>query len=292
MNKCEISVAIPTYNRLPQLLQSLEKILKCDPIPNEIIIHIDNNDSITEEGLKNNKFADIKIIKNSIQVGPGGGRNIAISHANNSIVASFDDDSYPIDTDYFARLIQLFEQFPQAAVIGAVIFHQNEIIEPDNYQIRREHSFVGCGCAYRKSVFEKLQGYVELPLAYGMEEIDLSLRLYDVGYKVLVSPWLRVFHDTNLSHHQQPKITAASISNQVLLTFLRYPVSFWGLGLAQTLNRIIWLIRHRRLAGIVQGIANIPTLIIHNKQCRSVVKTATLNDFLQLKRQPITEILN
>ncbi|NJN91753.1 MAG: glycosyltransferase family 2 protein, partial [Leptolyngbyaceae cyanobacterium SL_5_14] len=78
--------------------------------------------------MHNSEFKEIIIIKNPVKVGPGGGRNVAIARAKNSIVASFDDDSYPIDSDYFARLLQLFEIFPKAAVIGSAIFHQNETI--------------------------------------------------------------------------------------------------------------------------------------------------------------------
>lgn len=294
MHICPITVVIPTYQRSQDLLIAIEKIQHCDPSPAELIIHIDHGDTSTATALENlrHQYHHLHVIQSDHRVGPGGGRNKAIALAHNEFVASFDDDSYPIDTDYFARLIQLFEQFPQAAVIGAAIYHQNETIQADKYTANWEHSFVGCGCAYRKSIFEKIQGYVELPLAYGMEEVDLSLRLYDQNWRVLISPWLRVFHNTNLSHHQQPKITAASISNQVLLTFLRYPVIFWGLGLAQMLNRIFWLIRHQRFAGIWQGIVNIPTLIRQNKQHRSIVKASTLKDFLKLKRQPITNILN
>src|SRR5689334_16634881 len=115
MDTCEITVVIPTYNRLHKLLETLDKISECHPQPNEIIIHIDGNDTVTEEGLNNSQYRNIKIIKNSLQVGPGGGRNIAIAHANNSIVASLDDDSYPIDKDYFYRLQVLFNTFPKAA---------------------------------------------------------------------------------------------------------------------------------------------------------------------------------
>jgi GT2 family glycosyltransferase len=287
MDKCEITVVIPTYNRLPQLLESLEKILECNPRPSEIIIHIDGDDIITEPGIKNSRFENIKIIKNSIQVGPGGGRNIAISHANNSIVASFDDDSYPRDKDYFLRLQHLFNDFPKAAVVAASIYHINEEITADELTAKWASSFVGCGCAYRKEVFQQTDGYVPLPLAYGMEEVDLSLRLHNMGWGILETPWLRVFHNTKLEHHNNPKITAASISNLILLAYLRYPPYFWWLGIAQAINRIIWLIRHSRTAGIVAGIFAIPKLIHLHHQQRRVVPAKSLLSYFQLRKKTV-----
>jgi GT2 family glycosyltransferase len=284
MNTCEITVAIPTYQRPDALLKALRQIYQCDPVPDEIVVHLDNGDSTTEAVLLSSEFRNIVILKNPAQVGPGGGRNLAIARAKHELVASFDDDSYPIDTDYFARLIHLFEQFPQAAVIGSAIFHQNEPILPDQPTATWVADFVGCGCAYRKDVFLQTQGYVQLPLAYGMEETDLSLRLHHLGWGVLQSPWLRVFHDTRLEHHNNPRITAASITNQALLAYLRYPISLWWLGGVQCLSRIVWLLRHQRRTGVLAGVMAIPALLQQQHRHRQPVSSKSLLSYLQLRR--------
>lgn len=290
MTACNITVAIPTYQRQAQLLKVLNHIYQCNPRPDEIILHVDNNDSDTELVLKSSEFTDVIVIKNLERVGPGGGRNIAIARAKNPIVASFDDDSYPIDSDYFARLIQLFETFPKAAVIGSAIFHQNEIVTDDEYTATWAADFVGCGCAYRKDVFLQTKGYVPLPLAYGMEETDLSLRLHHLGWGILYSPWLRVFHDTKLEHHNSPKITAASIANQALLTYLRYPMSLWWLGGMQCLSRVSWLMQHQRWNGILTGLVSIPGLIRQQHSHRQTVSSQSLLSYLRLRRNGTSDI--
>jgi GT2 family glycosyltransferase len=284
MNTCKITVVIPTYNRCEQLLETLEKVLECNPKPDEIIIHIDGNDITTETGLKNSKFDNIKIINNSHQVGPGGGRNLAIAQATNSIVASLDDDSYPIDKDYFYRLQILFNYFPQAAVIGAKVFHINEKIVADKLTAKSVSDFIGCGCAYRKEVFQQTSGYVPLPLAYGMEEVDLSLRLHHLGWSIIESSWLRVFHNTQLEHHNNPRITAASIANQILLAYLRYPLFFWWLGIGQCISRIFWLILHGRTSGILQGLFIVPKLIRQHHQQRQIISVKSLISYEFLRR--------
>lgn len=292
MNTCKITVVIPTYNRSEQLLETLEKILECNPRPDEIIIHIDGNDTTTEPALRSSKFQNIKIITNTTQVGPGGGRNLAIAQATNSIIASFDDDSYPIDTDYFYRLQLLFDYFPKAAVIGAKIYHINETIAADKLTAKWVSDFIGCGCAYRKEVFQQTSGYVQLPLAYGMEEVDLSLRLHHLGWGVLESSWLRVFHNTELKHHSHPHITAASVANQILLAYLRYPLLFWWLGIGQCMSRIFWLIRHGRASGIIQGLFVIPELIRKHHQQRQVIAVQSLLSYLVLRRNTVTVVFD
>jgi GT2 family glycosyltransferase len=291
MNTCNVSVVIPTYNRPEQLLEAIEKILACDPKPSEIIVHIDGGDRVTEQAINNSVFQNITVLKSSTQVGPGGGRNKAIAHAKFPIVASFDDDSYPLDKNYFDRLIYLFEVFPKAAVIGAAIYHIDEPIHPDEQTARWESAFVGCGCAYRKEAFQQTNGYVALPVAYGMEEVDLALRLHAMGWGILTSPWLRVFHNTRLEHHSSPKVTAASIANLALLAYLRYPPSLWWLGLMQCLNRVVWLVRHGRWAGIGKGIMIIPMHLWQHQQHRQPIASQSLFSYLKLRRSFIQESL-
>ena len=66
-------------------------------------------------------FPEVRVLRSSDQVGPGGGRNKLVSAAQFEFVASFDDDSYPIDSDYFARARKVFDRFPEASVICAAI---------------------------------------------------------------------------------------------------------------------------------------------------------------------------
>lgn len=287
MNVCPVSVAIPTYKRVDKLLEALRQIQACNPCPSDIIVHIDADDRVTEAAILNSSIKDIFILKSEIHKGPGGGRNLAIASAKNEIVASFDDDSYPIDSDYFSRLLHLFEQFPKAAILGAAIYHIGEPIQPDELTAQWEHSFVGCGCAYRKSVFQTTTGYVAMPVAYGMEEVDLSLRLHSADWGVLVSPWLRVFHNSQLAHHNSAKITAASIYNQALLAYLRYPPALWWIGLYQCISRIVWLVKHQRYSGIAQGVLGILGAVQQHQSHRQTVSSKSLHTFLNLKRRAV-----
>jgi hypothetical protein len=103
----------------------------------------------------------------------------------------------------------------------------------------------------------------------------------------LESDWLRVFHDTQLTHHSHPKITAASIANQALLAYLRYPIAFWGLGIMQCLSRVIWLVRHGRFSGIGAGFWAIPGLIWRYGDDRKSVSSRSMWNYQRLRRQTI-----
>jgi len=290
---CPVTVVIPTYQRPDQLLVALDKIVRCRPRPSEIVIHIDAGDRTTQSAvaqaaLDSIESLSVKVIQSEVSAGPGGGRTRAIAHATHEFIASFDDDSYPLDSDYFSRLMHLFKAFPRAAIIGAAIFHIGEEILLDTQKTQQVPDFIGCGCAYRKSIFQQTCGYLPLTVAYGMEENDLALQVADLDDWIIVkSDWLRVFHDTELTHHSSAKVTAASIANLALLAYLRYPASFFLLGVAQCLNRVKWLIQHRRFKGIFRGVVSIPALIFKHRQRRSPVTSQALVAYRALHRESL-----
>src|SRR6266704_1175598 len=129
MMPAKISVVIPTWNRREKLLVCLGLILDCDPPPAELIVHVDAGDTQTAAAVRQH-FPAVRLLESSERMGPGGGRNRLLAAASNELIASFDDDSYPIDQDYFRVLLELFGCFSQAAVIAAEVIHEGEAVLP------------------------------------------------------------------------------------------------------------------------------------------------------------------
>jgi GT2 family glycosyltransferase len=232
------------------------------------------------------------VITSSDRIGPGGGRNKLVEAAGCELVASFDDDSYPIDSDYFGRVLQLFEQFPDASIICAALYHAGEAIALDERKAQWTADFAGGACVYRRKAFLDAGGYVPLPVAYGMEEVDLALRLHAQGGKILSSSWLRVFHDTDLKRHAEPHVTAGSIANLALLAYLRYPVWLWSIGLLQCANRVLWLAQNGRYRGIWRGLTMIPGHLLFHRQFRRTVSNRAVRSYLALRRMPVQASLS
>jgi GT2 family glycosyltransferase len=167
------------------------------------------------------------------------------------------------------------------------------IIHDDDAMIERSsHSyevadFVGCGCIYRRSAFLETNGYVPVQPAYGVEEADLALQLLDRGWSIVHDNNLRVRHATTRSHQASAAVTSAHISNVALLGFLRYPVSYWGYGVAQVANRVSWSLRNRRYSGIVSGILAIPGKIWRFRRFRRPVRPATLRKVRSLRSESV-----
>jgi GT2 family glycosyltransferase len=287
-----ISAIVTAYDRIEQTLATLRVIQNCAPAPDEILVHVDANQIACENAIRE-AFPDVHVLRSQEQVGPGGGRNKLVAAAQYEFVASFDDDSYPIDSDYFARALRMFEKFPEASLICAALYHAGESIGLDTQSGQWTADFSGGAGLYRRKAFLDVGGYVPLPVAYGMEEVDLAIRLHSRGGKILTTPWLRVFHNTDLKHHAEPRVTAGSIANLALLTYLRYPISLWGIGMGQCANRLLWLLRHGRRRGIVKGVTMIPAHVWENHRYRAPVSKKVVRSYLALRRAPVpAEVLS
>jgi len=281
-----ISAIVTAYERIEQTLATLRVIENCIPPPAETLVHIDANQIACENAVRD-AFPSVRILRSEAQVGPGGGRNKLVHAAQCEFVASFDDDSYPIDSNYFARAVQIFEKFPEASLVCAALYHAGESIGLDARSAEWTADFSGGACIFRRKAFLDAGGYVPLPVAYGMEEVDLAIRLHSQGGKILTTQWLRVFHNTDLRRHGDPRVTAGSIANLALLAYLRYPVSLWGIGVGQCANRLLWLLRHGRRRGILKGVTMIPGHVWENHQYRAPVSKKVVRSYLALRRAPV-----
>lgn len=279
-----VSVGIPSYQNTVCLVETIRHIRSCNPAPEEILVYIDNGDEETRQVLKRD-HQDVQILFCREHLGPGGGRNRLVDVAACEFLVTFDDDSYPLDDDFFQHIHSLFTDNPKSAVIAARIFHPEDPQQEASDTLSQTADFVNCGAAYRRDAFLRTTGFLELPIAYGMEEVDLALRLIDLNWTILRSGRLRVYHNTDRSHQKSPAIVAGSLANVALLAWLRYPASYGWLGIAQVCHRVLWQLSHGGWNGLIQGLIQIPMLIWKYRRERAPVSTATIREYRRLRRE-------
>jgi GT2 family glycosyltransferase len=278
-----VAVVIPTYNRGTAVLSVLEKIHQCDPKPAEIWVHIDMADGALERQL-NQRFPQVRVLTSTTRLGPGGGRHRCLVSCTMPYAVSFDDDSYPVDVDFFGDIQRLFSMHPRVAVLGASIWHRNEIAKVRKRDLVPIPNHIGCGFAIRVAAYRQIRGYLPLPVSYEMEESDVSLQLFAAGWQIYEAGCLRVFHDTDRTHHASAEITSATITNVALRAFLHYPIVGWGWGLLQVANKIAYCVRMGRVRGICSGIFRIPVECYRNRRFRDPIAWPELKRYRQYRR--------
>jgi len=289
--KAPVAVVIPTYNRGSAVVSVLEKVLACDPQPAEIWVHIDQNDGVLERHLME-RFPGIHILTSAGRLGPGGGRHRCLLACGAPYAVSLDDDSWPVDADFFAAIEPLFSSYPSAAIFGASIWHRAEPEIRRSRVVRRVASYVGCGHAMRVAAYRDIRGYLARPMAYAIEESDVGLQLFVRGWQVFSAEELRVYHDTDRTHHEAAEVTASTITNLALLAFLHYPAMDLGRGAAQVANRVAYSVRRGRIRGVASGVGGIVTECYRNRALRAPIRHEVLMEYLRLRQSeadPITD---
>jgi GT2 family glycosyltransferase len=278
-----VGVAIPTYNRGIAVLSTLARVCSCDPMPAEIWVHVDAEEGSLEARLKA-EFPSVNILTSPARLGPGGARHRCLLTCKSPYVVSFDDDSYPVDGDFFGKVVELFSRLPRAAVVGATIWDRHQNILPRTEKLILVPSYTGCGYAIRLSAYREIRGYLPRPIAYGMEETDVALQFFAAGWEIYHAGSLRVFHDTDLAHHDSPEIVSGYIANVGLFAFLHYPVIRWYQGLLQVLSVVVFSFRMGRIRGIGSGLYLIALDCYNNRHHRKPIAWETVRRFLQFRR--------
>jgi GT2 family glycosyltransferase len=102
------TVIIPTWRRSETLRGTLRRLQTYDPAPDEIIVHVDAGDQETQTMLQS-EFPEVRILCSEQTMGPGGGRNKLVEAASHEWIVSLDDDSWPMQSNFFSETVNVAE---------------------------------------------------------------------------------------------------------------------------------------------------------------------------------------
>src|SRR5688500_5426273 len=147
-----IAAIVTAYERPEMTVRTVRRLQDCRPAPAEILVHVDGYRAALAQQL-GEMFPDVTVLSSTERIGPGGGRNRLLQEAKQELVASFDDDSYPADLDFFQRAVNAATSNPDAAVLTATLLDGSGETEAAAPRAERVATFAGGACVYRRSVF-------------------------------------------------------------------------------------------------------------------------------------------
>src|SRR5882672_4762618 len=95
------SIMIATRNRCADLHRTCRRLVELQPQPKEVLICADGCTDGSVAMIKT-EFPQFQLIENEPAIGSVATRHRLLTTATGDIVVSLDDDSYPIDNDFFA----------------------------------------------------------------------------------------------------------------------------------------------------------------------------------------------
>lgn len=181
----------------------------------EVVLIDDGSTDGTPEFLKSLPLGRYRSIRNQASQGYAAANNRAAAAARGEILVLLNND-LELSPGWLPPMLELLESQPQAGVVGNIqrnwrtglvdhagIFFDLEGMPTHAWKTRkrlpkgpwRERNAVSAAClAIRRSLFERANGF-DTGYRNGMEDVDLCIRLKQMGYRHFVS------HRSVVRHH-------------------------------------------------------------------------------------------
>lgn len=229
MKQIKLSIVILNWNSLNYIEPCLQSVRKAiPPDTNTEIIVIDNGSTDSSVQYIKNRHPDIKLIENDSNKGVAPARNQGFAIAEGKYILLLDIDTV-VKNDAIKVMIQtiqsddhiglcgpkllgtdgnlqfscrnfpnvlskLYRQFPDK--LQKYLLKDEELRYWDHCSQREVGYVIGACQLIRKNALEQV-GLLDPKMFYGVEEIDLCLRLWKNGWKIVYNP------DSVVVHHEQ-----------------------------------------------------------------------------------------
>lgn len=236
----DLSIIIVNYNVKEFIQNLIQSIYKASTSISCEVIIVDNASTDGSVEFLHDKFPEVQIIANKNNLGFSKANNQGIKVSKGNYLLLLNPDTL-VREDTFTRLIQFFQQHPQAGLIGCKILNPDGTLqlacrrsfpgpwtsfckvtglsslfpksplfarynltyldENETYEV---DAISGSFMMFRKEVFEKIGGLDEQFFMYG-EDLDFCYRVQKSGYKIYY------IHNTQIIHYKGESTKRSSL---------------------------------------------------------------------------------
>lgn len=220
-----ISVAITTHNRLEDLENTLTQLERYKGKFHKLIVCADGCSDGTQAYIREN-WPAITLIENNPGQGSIPSRNRMIRMAETPFVLLLDDDSYPIEDNFFEEAQEAMTKHQD---IGVLTFPQRSEEFPESLSTESfganlsVGTFTSSGSIIRKSLFEELGGFPDF-FFHAYEEPDYSLRVHAKGFLIVQWSGLTVRHHFTQAMRDEGRTHRRHARNEFWSTIMRAPL--------------------------------------------------------------------
>ncbi len=261
------SILIASRDRPGALVRCLYSAVRQNHGSSEILVLDDNSQSVRLADIVRERFPErrVAVFRSDQTLGVAGARNFLIGRSSGDVLVFLDDDAYLADSRCVSRLVCALSSDSRIGIVAVkVLDHQGgreDVLAPFARFHRRScpeiteraqfvSYYVGTCHAIRRDVIEQCGPY-EADLVFGEEELDLSYRAVEAGFRILYLPTV-VAH-----HYPEPSVTetqiigggselACHVRNRVFLAYKYLPWRYFFPHVG------IWLARYFA-TGVAQG---------------------------------------
>ena len=208
------------------------------------ILALDNASTDGSAEMVRDEFPDVRLVRLRENIAAAA-RNVGVAAAKGDLVVTLDNDVRLTSPDDVARMVEVFERHPRAALVNFMIvgpdggLSRRDWCHPRELEVWGEREFatdyvLEGASACRREAFLAAGGYWA-PLFIGHEGWDLAFRLLDAGYELLYTPQLRVRHLVDPSVRPSSRIYYTFTRNAVWVALRNLPAPAAAASLARDL---------------------------------------------------------
>lgn len=247
-----VSIIIPTKDKVEVLKCCINSILEKTDYPNFELVIIDNNSDQQEtfDYFEQLKEPNIRVIPYNIPFNYSKINNFAVKQAKGEILVFLNNDTEVISPGWLTEMVSHAVR-PEIGMVGVKLYYPNDTIQHAGVICgfgavaghifcrwpREKRGYIGkdvlsqnflavtAACmAVRRSVFEELNGFEENNLVVAFNDVDICLRAYKKGYRILWTPYAELYHHESFTRGR-PK-TSKEIAQEK--SEIDYMVKNWG----------------------------------------------------------------
>lgn len=238
MTEISVSIIIPTHNEGNEVIDTIECILRdTQSIDREIIVVDDGSDDHSVSILK--RWSDVGLIQ-LIQdkgLGVAGARNKGASIAKGRYLGFVDGHCY-LPPGWLDPLVKVMEHQSDIAALSPAIAGTRQIHSlgyggtwnddslnmhwlPYKSQVQEVPFLCGACQLVRREAFEKLGGYDKACLGWGSEDLEICIRFWLFGYRVVTVSSSTIYHKFRKTFPYAVD-TAQILYNKMRMIFLHF----------------------------------------------------------------------
>jgi GT2 family glycosyltransferase/glycosyltransferase involved in cell wall biosynthesis len=225
-------INLPKRGEFTMIDNLLRSIVENTSYKNFSVIVVDNSNS-TSEQLRQRKRLGVRTISYQGPMDPfnfSHKANFGIGHIDTENVVLLNDDMEVINEGWLTALLEL-SQREDVGIVGCKLYHDDGTLQhcgvvlgvndgaahiyhsfPGDHigyngfthLIRNYSAVTGACLATRKSVLAQVGGYDE-DLAIDFNDIDLCLRVGELGYRIVYTPFAEMYHFESKTIERKPK---------------------------------------------------------------------------------------
>jgi GT2 family glycosyltransferase/Flp pilus assembly protein TadD len=212
----DCSIIIPVWNKRELTERCLSELAKVTSGTSYEVIVVDNNSTDDTSEFLDQLSGDIRIIRNSENLGFAKACNQGARAARGRFLIFLNNDTVPLE-NWLTALVAEVTSHPDVGIVGSKLLYEDDTIQHagvvfaragllpyhlyrhvhrDHPAVNRRRIFqsVTAACMLiRREIFETMGGFDE-GFQNGFEDVDLCLKVSDKGWKIVYQPLSVLYH--------------------------------------------------------------------------------------------------